>query len=96
MNCPKCKSAIMKLGRSCGGCGYDFGEELYDKFSFYFSWKDEHERLSELQNSLYAALANVSAKIRRYEEVLKRELEQAGASPAPARKKRARTKNKRR
>ena len=39
MNCPKCGNAITKLGRYCGSCKYDFGEELFEKFTFYFGLK---------------------------------------------------------
>ena len=96
MNCPKCATAISKLGRYCGACGYDFGEELFDKFTFYFGLKDEFDKLTKLQNSLYAGIANVSAKIQRYEEVLRGDLERAVVSPKPKRKKAVRLKKKRR
>jgi hypothetical protein len=74
MNCPKCGNAIVIPERYCD-CGQDFGEELYDKFSFYFGLKDEFEKLTKLQNSLYVGIANVSSKIQRYEAVLTRELD---------------------
>ena len=80
MNCPKCGSVIAGLGRYCTGCGHDFGEELYDKLSFYFGLKDEFEKLTKLQTSLYAGIANVSVKIQKYEEVLRRDLEKQSAS----------------
>ncbi len=94
MNCPQCETAVTKPVRYCSGCRYDFGAELYDKFSFYFSWKSELDKLTELQNTLYSGIANVSAKIRRYEDVLKRDLARA-ASPAPQRKKPAQAKKRR-
>ncbi len=75
MNCPRCRSSIIKPGRYCGSCGHDFGEELEDKFEFYFSLKDELDKLTDMQTSLYSGIANVSSKIQRYEEVLIRELE---------------------
>jgi hypothetical protein len=96
MNCPKCGSDISKLGRYCGSCKYDFGEELFDKFTFYFGLKDEFSRLTKLQNSLFVGIANVSAKIQRYEEVLRRDLERATVPEKPARKKSVRVKKKRR
>ena len=96
MNCPKCGSDISKLVRYCGSCKYDFGEELFDKFTFYFGLKDEFNRLTKLQNSLYAGIANVSAKIQRYEEVLRRDLERAPVPEKPARRKSGRVKKKRR
>jgi hypothetical protein len=37
--------------------------------------KDEFEKLTKLQNSLYVGIANVSSKIQRYEAVLTRELD---------------------
>jgi hypothetical protein len=96
MNCPKCGSAISKLGRYCGSCKYDFGEELFDKLTFYFGLKDELSKLTKLQNTLYVGIANVSAKIQRYEEVLRRDLERPVVSPKPARKKPVPMKKKRR
>ncbi len=95
MNCPRCETSITKLVRYCSSCKYDFGKELYDKFSFYFSWKGELDKLTELQNTLYAGIANVSAKIRRYEEILNRDLARAASSPGPQRKKSARAKKRR-
>ena len=96
MNCPKCGNAITALVRRCTTCRTDFGEELYDKLAFYFNWKDELEKLTELQNSLFSAIANVSAKIRRYEDVLKRDLALLTISPARNKAKPVRAKNKRR
>lgn len=96
MNCPQCGSAILKLGRHCGSCKYDFGEELFDKLTFYFGLKDEFNRLTKLQNSLYVGIANVSAKIQRYEEVLRRDLERPVVSLKPVRKKAVKAKKKRR
>ena len=87
MNCPKCGSAISKLGKYCGSCKYDFGEELFDKFTFYFGLKDEFNQLTKLQNSLYVGIANVAAKIQRYEEVLRNDLERLKVPEKPARKK---------
>lgn len=84
MLCPKCRSEITAPARRCASCGYDFGEALYEKFLSYFSWKDELERLTELQNSLYAGVANVSAKIQRYKDILTRDLEQAAETLSPA------------
>jgi len=89
MNCPGCGSAIITLKRSCG-CGYDYGEELYDKFSFYFGLKDELDKLTKLQNSLYAGIANVSLKIQKYEEVLRRDLAALPSARAEKVKKKAR------
>jgi len=94
MNCPGCGSPIMSLKRSCG-CGYDYGEELYDKFSFYFGLKDELDKLTKLQNSLYAGIANVSQKIQKYEEVLQRDLQSLPLA-ASKKGKRKRRENKRR
>ena len=74
MNCPKCTMAVTKPVRRCTGCGFSFGEELQDRFSFYFSWKEELKRLNELQNTLYGGMANVTAKIKRYEEIIERDL----------------------
>ena len=96
MNCPKCGTAITRLGRYCGSCKYDFGEELFDKFTFYFGLKDEFNQLTKLQNSLYVGIANVAAKIQRYEEVLRRDLERAAVSEKPARKKPSKVKKKKR
>ncbi len=96
MDCPGCGSAITSLVRKCSTCGFDFGKELYDKFSFYYTWKDELGKLTELQNSLFAAVANVKEKIQRYEAVLKRDLEMRAASPAPAKRRTTPAKNKRR
>jgi len=96
MNCPKCGTAIIKLGRYCGSCKYDFGEELFDKFTFYFGLKDEFNQLTKLQNSLYVGIANVAAKIQRYEEVLRNDLERLDVSEKPVRKKSAKAKKKRR
>jgi len=96
MNCALCGSDIAKPGRHCSGCGSDFGKELQEKLSFYFSWKEELRRLNELQNSLFAGIANVSEKIRRYEVVLQRDLERMKASPTRVTKKKAGAKNKRR
>lgn len=94
MNCPKCRYAIVSLRRSCGGCGYDYGEELYDKFEFYFGLKEELDKLTKLQNSLYAGIANVSLKIQKYEEVLRRDLANAPAGPADSGGKATRRKHK--
>jgi hypothetical protein len=101
MNCPKCEGAITKPERYCGACGHNFGVELHDKFKFYFGLKDELEKLKELQNSLYSGIANVSARMQRYEEVLIRDLERmtvspTSPSPKTARKKTVRAKAKRR
>ena len=96
MNCPACGAAITKLGRYCGSCKYDFGEELFDKFTFYFGLKDEFTQLTKLQNSLYAGIANVAAKIQRYEEVLRNDLERVTISEKPVRKKPLKAKKKRR
>jgi hypothetical protein len=96
MNCAKCGGDITKLTRRCNTCGFDFGAELYDKFAFYFTWKDELDKLTELQNSLFSAIANVSAKIRRYEEVLKCDLGRMATTPLPKRKRKTSAKNKRR
>jgi hypothetical protein len=98
MNCPRCDAAITKPARCCSTCRYDFGDELTDKLSFYFSWKDELGRLTELQSTLYAGIANVTAKIKRYEGVLKRDLARAQATvpPAGGRKSPPRLKKKRR
>jgi len=96
MNCPKCGTAITRLGRHCGSCKYDFGEELFDKFAFYFGLKDEFDKLTKLQNSLYVGIANVAAKIQRYEEVLRSDLERLAVSEPPARKKRGKAKKKKR
>ena len=96
MNCPNCGSAISTPVRGCKTCRLDFGEELYDKFAFYHTWKDELEKLTELQNSLFAAIANVSAKMRRYEDVLNRDLALRAVSESPKRNKVARKKSKRR
>ena len=96
MNCPKCGNAITTLVRRCTTCRTDFGKELYDKLAFYYTWKDELEKLTELQNSLFSAIANVSAKIRRYEDVLNRDLSQLKISPAQNRRNPAGAKNKRR
>jgi hypothetical protein len=74
MNCPGCDNPIVNLRRSCSRCGYDYGPALYDKFAFYFGLKNELAKLSDLQNSLYAGIANVSQKIQKYEAVLRREL----------------------
>ena len=87
MHCPKCGSAISTLVRRCSSCKLDFGEELYDKFAFYHDWKKELDRLTELQNSLFSAIANVSAKIRRYETVLNRDSAKAARSKRQKRKK---------
>ncbi len=87
MNCPMCGTAISKLGRYCESCKYDFGEELFDKFMFYFGLKDELNQLTKLQNSLYAGIANVAARIQRYEEVLRNDLERLKVTKKPARKK---------
>ena len=83
MNCPKCKTAIAAPGRFCGKCGHDFGDELHDKFIFYFGLRDEFEKLSRLQNSLYAGIANVSQKVQKYEAVLQRDLEGKAPSLRP-------------
>jgi hypothetical protein len=101
MKCPKCGGAITKTERHCGVCRHDFGVELHDKFKFYFGLKDELEKLKELQNSLYSGIANVSARMQRYEEVLIRDLKRmtvspTSPSPKPARKKTVRAKEKRR
>ena len=96
MNCPKCGTAITKLGRYCGSCKYDFGEELFDKLTFYFGLKDEFNQLTKLQNSLYVGIANVAAKIQRYEEVLRNDLERMVISGKPARRKPVKAKKKRR
>ncbi len=93
MNCPRCGTAIMCLTQSCEGCGYDYGDELYDKFAFYFGLKDELDKLMQLQNSLYAGIANVSQKIQKYEEVLRCDL---ASAPDVKIKKSAREKRKRR
>lgn len=74
MNCPGCENPITNLRRSCSRCGYDYGPALYDKFAFYFGMKNELAKLTGLQNSLYAGIANVSQKIQKYETVLCREL----------------------
>ncbi len=92
MNCPQCETAVTQPVRYCSSCRYDFGEELYDKFSFYFSWKGELDKLTELQNTLYAGIANVSAKIKRYEDVLKRDLARGAAAQ---RQKKTRAKKRR-
>jgi len=81
MNCPKCGTAISKPIRRCTGCAFNFGEELQDRFSFYFSWKEELKRLNELQNTLYAGIANVTAKIKRYEEIIERGLARKVGEP---------------
>lgn len=86
MNCPKCGNAIESLGRFCNKCGQDFGEELYDKFSFYFGLREEFDKLTRLQHSLYSAIANVSAKIKKYEEVLDRDLKLQASALAGERK----------
>ncbi len=74
MKCPSCGNKITCLTRSCSGCGYDYGEALYDKFAFYFGLKNELDKLKTLQDSLYAGIANVSVRIKTYEEVLRRDL----------------------
>jgi len=96
MNCPMCGSAITTLVRYCSSCRADFGEEFYDKFAFYYTWKSELDRLMELQNSLFAAVKNVSEKIRKYEDVLRRDLATLAESSPRARKKAVQTKNQRR
>ncbi len=97
MNCPKCGNGITSLVRRCKSCRTDFGENLYDKFAFYFTWQEELEKLKELQNSLFGAIANVSAKIRRYEAVLTRDLERLDVAPVRSRRKAGTAKkNKRR
>ncbi len=82
MNCPKCKIAVTKSVRRCTGCDFNFGEDLQDRFSFYFAWKDELKRLNDLQNTLYGGIANVTAKIKRYEGIIERDL--ARKEPVPA------------
>ncbi len=74
MNCPRCGNPILALARSCSKCRLNYGEALYDKFEFYFGLKDELEKLTKLQNSLYGGIANVSVKIQKYEAVLRRDL----------------------
>lgn len=99
MNCPKCGGALTNPERYCGACGHDFDAEVHDKFKFYFGLKDELEKLKELQNSLYSGIANVSARMQRYEEVLIRDLKRmtpSPPSPKPARRKSTRSKDKRR
>jgi uncharacterized membrane protein len=90
MNCPKCDTAIAAPGRFCSKCGHDFGDELHDKFVFYFGLKEEFEKLSRLQNSLNAGISNVSLKVLNYEAILQSDLKAhapflrpASATPSP-------------
>ena len=82
MNCPKCTGPVAKLGRYCARCGHDFGEELYERLSFYFGLKDELEQFSQIQNSLSSGLGKISVKLQQYEELLRQDLEKAAASLA--------------
>jgi len=97
MNCPKCNNAIVSAGSNCNLCGYAYSEELFAKLTVYFGMKNELDRLNKLQDSLYAGIANVTLKIKKYEEVLLRELNKANIPPARRKSKAAvRKKNKRR
>lgn len=82
MNCPKCTGPVAKLGRYCARCGHDFGEEIYERLSFYFGLKDEFEQFSQIQNSLSSGLGKLSVKLQQYEEMLRQDLEKAAASLA--------------
>ncbi len=82
MNCSRCAGEISGPGRYCSHCGHDFGKELEDKLRFFFTLKEELAKLTEMQNSLYAAIANVEAKIQRYKQVVKSELSKMSVQTA--------------
>ena len=66
--------------------GHDFGEEFYNKLSFYFGLKDEFEELGKVQDSFSAGLAKISAKIRNYEALLEADLQNASGPPPVGKK----------
>ena len=80
MNCPNCKNTITLSGKYCASCGYDFGEEASKRVSFYFSLKDEFERVRSLQGELQEGFESIAVKFRSYEELLSRELSGAAVS----------------
>ncbi len=86
MNCPKCRRAITSVGRYCVSCGHDFGDELFNKLSFYFGLKDEFEELGKVQDSFSAGLGKISAKIRNYEALLEADLKNASSYPSSGKK----------
>lgn len=80
MDCPKCAKEVLKPGRYCVSCGHDFGSELNDKLSYYFSLREEFEQFGKIQDTLYVGLAKLSKKIQDYEDLLQRDLRNISVS----------------
>ncbi len=86
MNCPKCGRAITDAGRYCVSCGYDFGDEFYNKLALYFGLKDDLAQLGKIENSLFSGIERVLSKIGEYEKLLEADLRNAPGSPALGKK----------
>ncbi len=88
MDCPKCQSVIIEVGRFCGHCGHDFGTDFAERFRFYTELKNEVDRVSAAQNTLTSGLSRVSSKLKEFELVLRDDLAKSvvtAAPPEPAR-----------
>jgi uncharacterized membrane protein len=84
MDCPKCRNAILKIGRFCEHCGNDFGSDFPERFKFYVDLKNEVDRVSAAQNTLSSGLARVSEKLREFEGLLRGDLARSAAGSRPA------------
>jgi uncharacterized membrane protein len=79
MNCPKCASPVNKSGRFCASCGHDFGTEFLARFTVYLALKNEADRIGAVQNDLASGLANLTLRLREFENLLAHDL--ARSSP---------------